>query len=93
MRLLLVSLRHEHGAETRSLEAPVHSMPLRSNTHHPVWVEQGYARGVLMGGDLTNSPKGKAPTFMIKALCDPVKQQHGAVHDDDIGAELRGRGE
>ena len=37
----------------------------------PVWVEQGYARGVPMGGDLTNPPKGKAPTFMIKALCDP----------------------
>jgi hypothetical protein len=37
----------------------------------PVWVEQGYAHGVPMGGDLTNAPKGKAPTFMIKALCDP----------------------
>jgi hypothetical protein len=36
----------------------------------PVWVEQGYARGVPMGGDLTNPPNGKAPTFMIKALCD-----------------------
>ena len=24
-----------------------------------------------MGGDLTNPPKGKVPTFMIKALCDP----------------------
>ncbi len=36
-----------------------------------VWVEQGYARGVPMGGDLTNPPQGKAPTFMIKALCDP----------------------
>jgi Protein of unknown function (DUF3604) len=37
----------------------------------PVWVEQGYARGVPMGGDLTNPPKGKAPTFTIKAVCDP----------------------
>ena len=37
----------------------------------PVWVEQGYAHGVPMGGDLTNAPKGKAPAFMIKALCDP----------------------
>jgi hypothetical protein len=37
----------------------------------PVWVEQGYARGVPMGGDLTSPPNGKAPTFMIKALCDP----------------------
>jgi hypothetical protein len=37
----------------------------------PVWVEQGYARGVPMGGDLSDPPKGQAPTFMIKALCDP----------------------
>jgi hypothetical protein len=37
----------------------------------PVWVEQGYARGVPMGGDLTNAPSGKAPTFMVKAVCDP----------------------
>jgi hypothetical protein len=37
----------------------------------PVWVEQGYTRGVPMGGDLASPPKGKAPTFMIKALCDP----------------------
>jgi len=37
----------------------------------PVWVEQGYAHGVPMGGDLTKAPNGKAPTFMIKALCDP----------------------
>jgi hypothetical protein len=36
-----------------------------------VWAEQGYDRGVPMGGDLTDPPKGKAPTFMIKALCDP----------------------
>jgi hypothetical protein len=38
---------------------------------NPVWVRKGYDHGVPMGGDLTNPPKGKAPTFMIKALCDP----------------------
>jgi hypothetical protein len=37
----------------------------------PLWVEYGYKRGVPMGGDLSKPPKGKAPTFMIKALCDP----------------------
>jgi hypothetical protein len=37
----------------------------------PVWVKQGYGRGVPMGGDLPSPPKGKAPTFMVKALCDP----------------------
>jgi Protein of unknown function (DUF3604) len=37
-----------------------------------VWVEQGYARGVPMGGDLINPPTGKAPTFLIKAQYDPA---------------------
>jgi hypothetical protein len=37
----------------------------------PVWVKEGYARGVPMGGDLTNAPKGKAPAFTIKAQYDP----------------------
>ena len=37
----------------------------------PLWVQKGYDRGVPMGGDLTSPPKGKAPAFMIKALCDP----------------------
>lgn len=36
-----------------------------------VWVEQGYARGAPMGGDLPSPAKGKAPTFMIKASYDP----------------------
>jgi hypothetical protein len=31
----------------------------------------GYARGVPMGGDLTKGPKGKAPTFLIRAVKDP----------------------
>lgn len=32
----------------------------------------GYAKGVPMGGDLTNTPKGKAPTFLVAALKDPI---------------------
>jgi hypothetical protein len=32
----------------------------------------GYAKGVPMGGDLRKAPKGKAPTFLIAALKDPV---------------------
>ena len=31
----------------------------------------GYTKGVSMGGDLTNAPKGKAPTFLVAALKDP----------------------
>jgi hypothetical protein len=38
---------------------------------NPVWVEDGYNRGVPMGGELSKAPKGKTPTFTIKALCDP----------------------
>lgn len=34
------------------------------------FVREGYARGVPMGGDLKKAPKGKAPTFMIRALRD-----------------------
>ena len=32
----------------------------------------GYAKGVPMGSDLTNAPKGKSPTFLIRAVKDPV---------------------
>jgi len=32
----------------------------------------GYAKGVPMGSDLTKGPKGKAPTFLIRAVKDPV---------------------
>jgi len=31
----------------------------------------GYAKGVPMGGDLTNAPKGKAPSFLVAAAKDP----------------------
>ena len=32
----------------------------------------GYEKGVPMGGDLTKTPKGKAPSFMVYALRDPI---------------------
>jgi hypothetical protein len=34
--------------------------------------EAGYAKGVPMGGDLAKAPTGKAPTFLVAALKDPV---------------------
>ena len=37
----------------------------------PDFDAQGYARGVPMGGDLTDPPEGEAPRFMIRALRDP----------------------
>jgi hypothetical protein len=35
------------------------------------FAEQGYKRGVPMGGDLKAAPAGKAPTFLVHALRDP----------------------
>ncbi len=36
----------------------------------PDFAEQGYKRGVPMGGDLSDAPAGKAPTFMVRSLRD-----------------------
>ena len=32
----------------------------------------GYAKGVPMGGDLSHAPAGKAPTFLVAAMKDPL---------------------
>ena len=32
----------------------------------------GYTKGVPMGGDLRSAPAGKAPTFLVAALKDPI---------------------
>jgi hypothetical protein len=32
----------------------------------------GYTKGVPMGGDLSHAPKGKAATFLVAALKDPI---------------------
>jgi hypothetical protein len=32
----------------------------------------GYAKGVPMGGDFTGDPKGRAPSFLVAALKDPL---------------------
>jgi hypothetical protein len=34
--------------------------------------DTGYSRGVPMGGDLRAAPEGKAPTFLVAALKDPI---------------------
>jgi len=34
--------------------------------------EAGYGKGVPMSGDLKNAPAGKAPTFLVAALKDPI---------------------
>jgi hypothetical protein len=35
--------------------------------------EIGYKEGVPMGGDLSKAPEGKAPTFLVTAMKDPVE--------------------
>jgi uncharacterized protein DUF3604 len=32
----------------------------------------GYTKGVPMGGDLSNAPAGKSPTFLVAAMRDPI---------------------
>jgi hypothetical protein len=32
----------------------------------------GYTKGVPMGGDLSNAPAGKAPSFLVAAMKDPI---------------------
>jgi uncharacterized protein DUF3604 len=41
-----------------------------AETRSPAGV--GYAKGVPMGGDLRAAPTGKAPTFLVAALRDPI---------------------
>ena len=36
----------------------------------------GYFKGVPMGGDLTRAPEGKAPSFLVAALKDPLSGNH-----------------
>jgi hypothetical protein len=35
------------------------------------FAKHGYDQGVPMGGDLSNAPEGKAPSFLVRALRDP----------------------
>jgi hypothetical protein len=39
---------------------------------HRLPADIGYTKGVPMGGDLKNAPKGKAPTFLVAALKDAL---------------------
>jgi hypothetical protein len=43
----------------------------KQEVQRPDFAQQGYARGVPMGGDLRPGPEGATPTFMVRALRDP----------------------
>src|SRR6185295_8006169 len=42
------------------------------DANHRMPAAIAYAKGVPMGGDLSNAPNGKSPTFLVAALKDPI---------------------
>ena len=42
------------------------------DVHNRLPAAIGYSKGVPMGGDLSNAPHGKSPTFLVAALKDPI---------------------
>src|SRR5512134_1666670 len=42
------------------------------DAHSRLPANAGYTKGVPMGGDLSDAPAGKAPTFLVAALKDPI---------------------
>ena len=45
-------------------------VPADANSRNPAIA--GYTKGIAMGGDLKKAPQGKAPTFLVAALKDPL---------------------
>ncbi len=43
-----------------------------ADAHGRMPAQVGYAKGVPMGGDLKGAPAGRAPTFLVAALKDPI---------------------
>jgi hypothetical protein len=43
-----------------------------ADAHNRMPAAIGYTKGVPMGGDLSNAPKGKSPMFLAAALKDPI---------------------
>jgi hypothetical protein len=42
------------------------------DAHHRMPASIGYSKGVPMGGELSNAPEGKAPTFLVAAMKDAI---------------------
>ena len=70
--------RHEAQGDLRQHRPAHHRALLRRVGFHRRGrvsrqpAEAGYAKGVPMGGDLQAAPQGKAPTFLVAALKDPL---------------------
>ena len=63
-------LRHHRPAHDRAFLRRLGLRAEDAQTRSPA--EIGYAKGVPMGGDLRAAPQGKAPTFLVAALKDPI---------------------
>jgi len=50
----------------------------------------GYTKGVPMGGDLSNSPDGKAPSFLVAALRDPYSGNLDRIQIVKVWLDKRG---
>jgi len=42
------------------------------DAHNRLPAQIGYTKGVPMGGDLNDAPQGKAPSFLVAAMKDPI---------------------
>ena len=58
-----------------------------ANTRVPA--KAGYAKGVPMGGDLSQVPAGKAPTFLVAAMKDPMAATSIAFRSSRAGSTQR----
>jgi hypothetical protein len=55
--------------------------------------DAGYAKGVPMGGDLAKAPAGKAPTFLVAALKDPVGANLDRIQIVKAWVDASGKGQ
>ena len=60
------------------------------DAQHRLPADIGYSKGVPMGGDLTNAPDGKAPSFLVAALRDPYSGNLDRIQIVKIWLDKRG---
>jgi hypothetical protein len=63
----------------------------QADTKHRLAADIGYTKGVPMGGDLTNGPKGKAPSFLIAALRDPYSGNLDRIQIVKVWLDSKGK--
>jgi hypothetical protein len=53
--------------------------------------QAGYSKGVPMGGDLTRAPEGKAPSFLVAALRDPMSGNLDRIQVIKVWIDKKGK--